>query len=64
MLIRHLQKQDIDHLPILTLEINIFGLKMMVKSGLEIIILTFHEPLQADLPSGIPARPIQPFWAD
>ena len=31
---------------ILTLEITIFGLKMMVKSGLEKIILKFHEPLQ------------------
>ena len=31
---------------ILTLEITIFGLKMMVKSGLEKIILKFHVPLR------------------
>ena len=31
---------------ILTLEITIFSLKMMVKSGLEKNILKFHEPLQ------------------
>jgi hypothetical protein len=31
---------------ILSLETTIFGLKMMVKSGLEKNILKFHEPLQ------------------
>ena len=31
----------------LTLETTIFGLKMLVKSGLEKIILKFHEPLQS-----------------
>ena len=32
---------------ILSLEMTIFGLKMMVKSGLEKIILKFHVPLQS-----------------
>ena len=32
---------------ILTLEITILGLKMMMKSGLEWIILKFHEPFQS-----------------
>ena len=32
---------------ILTLEITIFGLKMMVKSGLEKNILKLHEALQS-----------------
>ena len=32
---------------ILSLEITIFGLKMMVKSGLEKNILKFHVPLQS-----------------
>jgi hypothetical protein len=37
---------------------TIFGLKMMMKSGLEFFILKLNEPLQR------PARPIQPFWVD
>ena len=41
---------------ILTLESTIFGLKMIVRSGLEF----FYFRIQRHL---LPARPIQPFWA-
>jgi hypothetical protein len=37
---------------IVTLEIAIFGLKMIVKSGLEFFILKFNEPLQGCCRSG------------
>jgi hypothetical protein len=38
-----------------------FGLKMMVKSGLEKIILKFHEPLQRYL---LTSQANSAFWAD
>ena len=41
---------------ILTLETTIFGLKMIVRSGLEFFYFRIQRPL-------LPARPIQPFWA-
>jgi hypothetical protein len=50
---------------LLTLEITIFGLKMMVKSGLEKIIFKFHEPLQSCCCPGqkiCPERLNWPVW--
>jgi hypothetical protein len=42
---------SISGLKISILEIDIFGFKMMVKSGLEFFILKFSEPLQRYLPT-------------
>ena len=37
----------------ISLEMTIFGLKVMVKSGLEKIIFKFHVPLQSCCPEGL-----------
>ena len=42
----HKSKREEETTKILSLEMTIFGLKMMVKSGLEKNILKFHVPLQ------------------
>ena len=44
---------------LLTLKITIFGLKMMVKSGLERIILKFHSPFRV---AAAQCKKICPEW--
>ena len=43
----------------MSLEVDIFGLKTIVKSGIKFLNFDFQRA-----PSKIPARPIQPFWED
>ena len=43
----HKSKREEETTKILSLEMTIFGLKMMVKSGLEKKLLKFHVPLQS-----------------
>ena len=46
----------ISGLKILTLETTIFGLKMIVKSGIELFISRLNQPFPSEIPAKLPGQ--------